>query len=71
MNQKVKTALKKAKELEKHEPLSKQKILEIYKESLDFFEQFKKLLGKDWFIKDEHKKIKVQKLKNRRKKVKK
>lgn len=53
---KVKEALAKAKEIEKHEILPKEKVVDIYKEGISFGETLKKILKPSWFVKDVHKK---------------
>lgn len=64
----IEQALQKAKEVEQHELLPTEQVVKIYKESLASLEKFKKMLTKDWFIKDVHKKKSLKKQKSRRKK---
>jgi len=52
---KVKNALARAKELEQHKLLPKEKVVEIYKEGISFGEKLKNLLAPAWFVKDVHK----------------
>lgn len=52
----IEDSLKKAKELELHEPLPSEQVVGIYKESMASLEKFKKMLGKEWFVRDVHKK---------------
>jgi hypothetical protein len=59
---KVQDALKRARELEKHTPLSREEVVKIYKEGISFGETLKKLLKPSWFVKDVHRK-KVKKKK--------
>lgn len=69
----IEDALKKAKELELHEPMPPEQVVDVYKEGMNSLEKFKKLLTNEWFMKDVHKKnkkksvVKKQKLRTRRK----
>lgn len=49
---KVQTALQRAKELEQHQPMPKEKVVEIYKEGISFGEKIKNFLTPSWFVKD-------------------
>jgi len=53
---KVKDALAKAKEIEKHEILPQEKVVDIYKEGISFGEKLKNFLKPSWFVKDVHRK---------------
>ena len=53
---KVKDALAKAKEVEKHEILPQEKVVDIYKEGISFGEKLKNFLKPSWFVKDVHRK---------------
>ncbi|MBN1644694.1 hypothetical protein JW851_01465 [Candidatus Woesearchaeota archaeon] len=49
---KVREALERAKKSEKHQPLSKEEVVEIYKEGISFGEKIKSFLKPSWFVKD-------------------
>lgn len=72
---KVKEALQKAKELEKHQPMSKEQVIDIYKEGISFGEKIKSFLTPSWFVSDVDspavKKAKKQKIPSIKKCVKK
>lgn len=53
---KVKEALARAKEIEQHEVLPQEKVVDIYKEGISFGEKLKAFLKPSWFVKDVHKK---------------
>jgi hypothetical protein len=57
---KVKKALEKARELEKHKPMSKQEVVKIYKEGISFGEKIKSFLKPSWFVANPHSKKKVE-----------
>ncbi|MBD3361581.1 hypothetical protein GF358_02185 [Candidatus Woesearchaeota archaeon] len=57
---KIKEALKRAKELEKHQPMPKKKVVEIYKEGISFGEKIKNFLTPSWFVSDPHTKTKLK-----------
>ena len=56
---KVKKALEKARELEKHTPMSKQEVVQIYKEGISFGEKIKSYLKPSWCVADPNSKKKV------------
>ncbi|MBW2969264.1 hypothetical protein KY304_00875 [Candidatus Woesearchaeota archaeon] len=64
---KVRDALRRAKELEGHQPMSKEQVVQIYKEGISFGEKLKDFLKPAWFVKDE----KVSKSKFKGKSIKK
>lgn len=49
---KVREALERARELEKHRPMSRTQVVGIYKEGISFGEKIKNLLAPSWFVKD-------------------
>lgn len=53
LKKEVKEALKVAKELEKQEPMPREKVVEIYKEGIETAQSLQKLLKPDWFLKEE------------------
>jgi hypothetical protein len=57
---KVKKALEKARELEKHKPMPKEQVVKIYKEGISFGEKIKSFLKPSWFVADPHSKKKVE-----------
>lgn len=57
---KVKKALEKARELEKHKPMSKEQVVRIYKEGISFGEKIKSFLKPSWFVADPYSKKKVK-----------
>ena len=52
-DERVKEALKKAKELEKEPPLSPEDVVRIYKDGTEQTTILNKMLKKVWFVKDE------------------
>ncbi len=58
---KVKEALKKAKELEAHQPMPREQVVQIYKEGISFGEKLRKFLKPAWFVSDIHSKKKAKK----------
>jgi len=57
---KVKKALQRARELEKHKPMSKQEVVKIYKEGISFGEKIRSFLKPSWFVADPKLKSKVK-----------
>ena len=57
---KVKKALQKARELEKRQPMSKEQVVQIYKEGISFGEKIKSFLKPSWFVADPKTKPKVE-----------
>ncbi|MFC1774987.1 hypothetical protein ACFLZN_01580 [Nanoarchaeota archaeon] len=65
-NPKVKEALRKARKLEKHEPMSREEAVSTYKHGISLSEKLRKLLRPSWFVKDlDSKKKKKKKTLNR------
>lgn len=62
---KVKEALKKAKELEKKEPMTKEELVTAYKEGVSLSEKMRNLLVPSWFVKDIHQKPAVKPVKKK------
>jgi len=67
--EKVKKAIKKAKQLEKDRILTPKQELKIQKEMASFSEKLQNLLKPAWFVKDVHKKRSSKKAKKTRKKA--
>jgi len=48
---KVEKALERARRLEKHKPMSKKKVVKVYKQGISFGEKLKRFLEPSWFVK--------------------
>ena len=71
LSRKVKQALKRARELERKEPMTKQELVSTYKEGISLSEKLRNFLKPAWFVKDSNGKKTRKKTQKKNKKKKK